>query len=172
MRILGPDCLGILNTDSSVRLHATIAPSQPPPGPVAMLAESGTLAAAILEKAQRREMGVSTFVAGGGGLDVGAVDMLELLDRRRLHFRGVALPAVLGPGVAMLRAARAASLAKPVAVLGHLLVGAGDDVALTRRRVAALTRQTGMISVGTLEQLVDIGRILADQPVPGAGESW
>jgi acyl-CoA synthetase (NDP forming)/RimJ/RimL family protein N-acetyltransferase len=166
VRILGPDCLGILNTDSSVRLHATIAPSQPPRGPIAMLAESGTLAAAILEKAEREEMGVSTFVAGGGSLDVGATDMLSFWtedDRTSavlLYLRSSVL------GSRLLRATRAASLTKPVAVLGHLLVGAGGDVPLTRRRVAALTRQTGIISVGTLEQLVDIGRILADQPVP------
>lgn len=166
VRILGPDCLGILNTDSSVRLHATIAPSHPPRGSVAMLAESGTLAAAILERAERQEMGVSTFVEGGGSLDVGATDMLSFWtedDRTSvvlLYLRSSVLRSRL------LRATRAASLVKPVAVLGHLLVGAGGDVALTRRRVAALTRQTGIISVGTLEQLVDIGRILSDQPVP------
>lgn len=166
VRILGPDCLGILNTDASVNLHATIAPSRPPRGPVAVLAESGTLAAAILERAERQEMGVSTFVEGGGSVDVGATDMLSFWtedDRTSavlLYLRSTVLRS------RFLRATRAASLVKPVAVLGHLLVGAGGDVALTRRRVGALTRQTGIISVGTLEQLVDIGRVLADQPVP------
>ncbi len=166
VRILGPDCLGILNTDPAVRLHATIAPAQPPRGTVAMLAESGTLAAAILEEAERTALGISTFVAGGGGLDVGASDMLSFWTHDAatsailLYLRSAVV------GSRLLRAARAASMVKPIAVLGHLLVGVGGDTSLTRRRVAALSRQTGIISVGTLEQLTDIGRLLADQPVP------
>lgn len=166
VRILGPDCLGIINTDPAMRLHATIAPAKPPRGSVAVLAESGTLAAAILEEAERIELGVSTFIAGGGSLDVGATDMLsfwtgdEATSAVLLYLRSAELKPRL------VRAARVASLTKPVAVLGHLLVGSGGDVALTRRRIAALERQTGVISVGTLEQLFDIGRVLADQPVP------
>lgn len=166
VRLLGPDCLGILNNDPAVRLHATVARSVPPPGPVAMIAESGTLAAGVLHEAERNRMGVSTFIAGGGRLDVGATDMLSFWaedDRTAavlLYLRSADLRSRL------VRAVRASSLAKPIAVLGDLLVGASGDVELTGRRVAALSRQTGIISVGTLEQLIDIGRILADQPLP------
>lgn len=167
VRVLGPDCLGIINTDPEVRLHATIAPSRPPRGPVAILAESGTLAAAILDESERHQMGVSTFVAGGRSLDVGATDMLSFWTEDESSNSVLLYLRSAGLGSKLLRAARAASLTKPVAVLGHLLVGAGGDIGLTRRRIAALNRQTGIISVGTVEQLLDIGRILADQPVPG-----
>ena len=166
VRLLGPDCFGILNTDPAVSLRATVAPVLPAAGSVAMLAESGTLAAAILEESARREMGVSTFVAGGGHLDVGLGDMLSFwgedaaTDAVLLYLRSTDLRP------RMLRSARAVSLSKPVAVLGELLVGPDGDRDLIRHRIAALERQTGVISVGTLEQLMDIGRILADQPVP------
>lgn len=166
VRVLGPDCLGIINTDPEVRLHATIAPARPPRGPISMLAESGTLAAAILEESERHQMGVSTFVAGGRSIDVGATDMLSYWTGDESSRSVLLYLRSAGLGPRFLRAARAASLVKPVAVLGHLLVGAGGDTGLTRRRIAALGRQTGIISVGTVEQLLDIGRLLADQPIP------
>ena len=169
VRMLGPASLGLVNTDPDVRLHATVASGRPPAGRVSMLAESGTLAAALLEEAERRRLGISTFIAGGNDADVGAADMLsywaedERTDATLLYMRSSGIPTRL------VRAARAASLRKPVALLGQVFLRAAD-ASETRRRVEALTRQTGVISVGTLEQLFDIGRLLADQPVPqGSG---
>ena len=172
MRLLGPNCLGLLNTDPSVRLHATSTPVGPPHGAIAMLAEAGTLSAGILDHAQRMGLGMSTMVAAGNRADVSASDLLSYwiedhqthavllyLAARHLHPRFV-------------RAARAASLHMPVAALHtSMAVGSGSgrsgDAA---RRATAMFRQTGVISVGTLEQLFDMGRLLADQPVPaGSG---
>jgi acyl-CoA synthetase (NDP forming)/RimJ/RimL family protein N-acetyltransferase len=171
IRVLGPNCLGLVNTDPEVQLNATIAEGVPPPGHVAVLSESGTLAAALVEHAERTHLGISTFVAAGNPLDVGAADLLsywaddEDTHGVLLYLRSSGLPPRL------VRAARAASMSKPVAALGSVLVGGGGvDRSKVRRRIEALTRQTGVIDVGTLEQLFDIGRILADQPVPiGAG---
>ncbi len=132
----------------------------------AVFAESGTLAAAILEEAERRQLGMSTFVAGGNQADVGPADMLsfwaddEGTAAALLYTRSSVLTTRL------VRAARTAALRKPVAVLGRVLLSATGDTMETGRLVEALTRQTGVISVGTLEQLFDLGRILADQPVP------
>ncbi len=169
VRVLGPNCLGLVNTDPDVSLHATVATGWPPSGHVAVFAESGTLAAAILDEAQRRELGVSTFVAAGNPADVGVADMLSYWtddaasDAVLLYMRSSGLPARL------VRAARAAALRKPVATLGSVFLGASDSQQALRR-VEALTRQTGVISVGSLEQLFDLGRLMADQPVPaGAG---
>ncbi|MGI9578608.1 MAG: acetate--CoA ligase family protein, partial [Microthrixaceae bacterium] len=165
VRVLGPASLGLVNTDPAVRLHATVASGRPPAGRVAMLAESGTLAAALLEEAERRQLGLSTFVAGGNEADVGPADMLSFWaadpgsDAVLLYLRSSGIP------TRFVRAAHAASLRKPVALLGRVFLRA-DDAAETDRRVEALTRQTGLISVGTLEQLFDIGRLSADQPVP------
>ena len=166
VRVLGPDCLGLLNTDPDVRLHATVAASHPDRGPVGMFAESGTLAAAILEECERTGMGVSTFVAGGNRLDVGAADILSFWSSDECT--GAVLLYLRSAGLSprLVRAARSAAVHKPVAVLGNVLVGAGHEPKEIRRRVEALTRQTGVISVGTLEQLLDLGRILTGQPVP------
>ena len=170
IRVLGPNCLGLVNTDPDVRLHATIAEGAPPAGRVAVLSESGTLAAAVVDHAERFQLGVSTFVAAGNPADVGAADLLSYWADDEsvavlLYLRSSALPPRL------VRAARTASMSKPVAVLGNVLVGGhGADRVAARRRIQALTRQTGVIDVGTLEQLFDIGRILSDQPAPvGAG---
>lgn len=167
IRVLGPNCLGLVNTDPDVSLHATIAGGAPPQGNVAMMAESGSLAAAVIDHAERMHLGVSTFVAAGNPADVGPADMLsywsddDSSDAVLLYLRSSGLPPRL------VRAARTASLAKPVAVLGKVLVtGDEADRAGARRRIQALTRQTGVIDVGTIEQLFDIGRLLSDQPAP------
>lgn len=173
MRVLGPACLGLVNTDPAVRLHATVSPATPPSGPIGMLSESGTLAGAILEHAERTGLGLSTFVAAGAPADVTAADLLSFWtedDRTRgvlLYLGARGLPS------RFVRAARAASLVKPVAAL-HTTLSPGPGRgrranAPSRdedRLVEAMFRQTGVISVGTLEQLFDIGRILADQAPP------
>ena len=173
MRLLGPNCLGVVNTDPEVSLDATLAPVVPPAGRVGVLTEAGTLAAAIIEHAARIDLGISTFIAAGNRADITSSDLLsywiedEGTDAVLLSLAsGSLLPRFV-------RAARAASLVKPVAALHTTMAqpgtnarGRGDG----DRRAQAMFRQTGVISVGTLEQLVDVGRILADQPVPmGSG---
>ena len=171
LRLLGPNCLGLINTDPAVRLDATLAPAMPPAGRVAVMAEAGTLSAAIVDHAARMDLGLSTMVAAGNRADVSATDLLSywtdddgtdavLLYLAARHLRP-----------RFVRAARAASLQLPVAALHTSMAVAstarGGDAA---RRAQAMFRQTGVISVGTLEQLFDVGRIVADQPVPeGAG---
>lgn len=176
LRVLGPKCLGLVNTAPGVRLHATVTAAAPPAGPVGVLAESGTLAASIVALASRSGLGMSTFVAAGNPADVTAADLLSYWTEDDAT-RAVLL--YLGAGglpSRFVRAARAASLAKPVAALHTSLSPAGSSQ-LGRhagrdgdRRAEAMFRQTGVISVGTLEQLFDLGRLLTDQPVPaGSG---
>jgi len=172
IRLLGPNCLGVLNTDPAVRLDATLNTVVPPAGRVGMLTEAGTLAAAIIDHAARIELGISTFVAGGNRADITSSDLLSYWvedERTDAVLLSLATRDLLPRFV---RAARATSLVKPVAALHTLLAqpgtrGPGPEGA---RRAQAMFRQTGVISVGTLEQLFDLGRILAEQPVPmGAG---
>ena len=167
MRLLGPNCLGLVNTDPGIRLHATLAPASPPPGAIGMLAESGTLAAAILDHAERTGLGMSTFVAAGNPADVTSADLLsywtddEATNGVLLYLASRGLPS------RFVRSARAASMAKPVAALRTTMSSpAGSRGRDDERRAEAMFRQTGIMSVGTLEQLFDIGRVLADQPAP------
>ncbi|HEX6238134.1 MAG TPA: GNAT family N-acetyltransferase [Acidimicrobiales bacterium] len=77
IRLLGPNCLGVINTDPDVRLHATFATPDPRPGPVALLSESGTIGGAILDHIGAAGLGVSSFAAIGNRADVSANDLLR-----------------------------------------------------------------------------------------------
>lgn len=168
MRLLGPNALGVINAHPSVRLDATPAPELPRAGRIAMLTEAGTLSAAIVEHARRMDLGVSTMVASGNRADVSETDLLSFWSEDDTT-EGVLLYLVArNLRQRFVRAARAASLRMPVAAL-HTSMGsaAGEQPHLeSRRRAAAMFRQTGVIRVSTLEQLFDIGRIVSDQPAP------
>lgn len=171
LRLLGPNCMGVINTHPSVRLDATLAPVMPPHGTVALLAEAGTLSAAIVDHAGRMELGVSTMVAAGNRADVSATDLLSYWTDDENTTAVLMYLASRNLRPRFVRAARAASRQMPVVALHpSAAVGAGDprgsDAA---RRAQALFRQTGVIRVATLEQLFDVGRVVVDQPVPGGG---
>src|SRR5262249_25449163 len=70
MRMVGPNCMGLLNTEADVRLNASFSPVFPPPGRIAMSSQSGALGLAILALAADRQLGISTFVSVGNKADV------------------------------------------------------------------------------------------------------
>src|SRR5450759_2520934 len=76
MRLIGPNCIGVVNTEPAVRLNATFAPTPPRPGPIGFLSQSGGLGIALLERATALEVGVSTFVSVGNQADVSTNDLL------------------------------------------------------------------------------------------------
>ena len=77
MRIIGPNCLGVLNTEPGIRLDATFAPLFPPHGRVAFSSQSGALGLAILDYAIKLNVGISHFVSIGNKADVSGTDLLE-----------------------------------------------------------------------------------------------
>jgi len=76
MRLVGPNCLGVLNTVDGMGLDATFAPAWPPSGPVAFSSQSGALGIALLADARRRGLGISSFVSVGNKADVSGNDLL------------------------------------------------------------------------------------------------
>ena len=76
-RLIGPNCMGLLNTDSGVRLNATFSPVYPPAGNVAMSTQSGALGLAILDYARRLGIGISSFVSVGNKADVSGNDLIQ-----------------------------------------------------------------------------------------------
>ena len=76
MRMVGPNCMGMLNTDPAVNLDVTFAPNYPPRGNVAMSSQSGALGIAILDYARQLDIGISSFVSMGNKADVSANDLL------------------------------------------------------------------------------------------------
>ncbi|HEX3199664.1 MAG TPA: GNAT family N-acetyltransferase, partial [Propionibacteriaceae bacterium] len=77
IRVVGPNCIGVINTDPWVRLNATFAPSSPTPGHLAVATQSGAVGVAILDTAERSGVGISTFVSLGNKIDVSTNDLLS-----------------------------------------------------------------------------------------------
>jgi len=172
MRVVGPNCLGIVNTDPEVRLNASLAPMVPGRGRVGFFAQSGALGVALLERARARNLGLSTFVSAGNRADVSGNDLLQYWSTDPatevvlLHLESFGNPRKFA------RLARRIGRMKPVvAVKSGRHVGvapglAGTSVAVPEQSVAALFASAGVIRVETVAQLFDVGTLLAHQPLP------
>ena len=76
MRLVGPNCMGVINTNSAISLNATFSPVYPSPGNVAFLSQSGAMGLTILKHADNLNIGISSFLSVGNRADVSAVDLL------------------------------------------------------------------------------------------------
>lgn len=77
MRMIGPNCMGVIDATPAVRMNATFSPGVPPTGTVAFMTQSGALGVAILLSVQKLGLGFSYFASVGNKADVGAMDLLE-----------------------------------------------------------------------------------------------
>jgi acyl-CoA synthetase (NDP forming) len=175
MRMVGPNCLGLINADRRIALNASFSPVFPLPGRIAMSSQSGALGLAILSMARQRHLGLSTFVSVGNKADVSGNDLLQYWEEDEAT--GVILLYLesFGNPRRFARIARRVSRAKPVVCVkagrtisgkraagSHTAALAGSDVA-----VDALFRQTGVIRAETLDEMFDLSAFLAYQPLPG-----
>ncbi|WNV74011.1 bifunctional GNAT family N-acetyltransferase/acetate--CoA ligase family protein [Geodermatophilus sp. DSM 44513] len=172
MRVVGPNCLGIVNTDPAVRLNASLAPRVPGRGRVGFFAQSGALGSALLGQARNRNIGLSSFVSAGNRADVSGNDMLQYwatdpgTEVVLLHLESFGNPRKFA------RLARRVGRTKPVVAVKsgrHVRMTeglAGTSVAVPEESVAALFASAGVIRVETLAQLFDVGTLLAHQPLP------
>jgi acyl-CoA synthetase (NDP forming)/GNAT superfamily N-acetyltransferase len=172
MRVVGPNCLGIVNTDPEVKLNASLAPMVPGRGRVGFFAQSGSLGVALLERARSRNLGLSTFVSAGNRADVSGNDLLQYwatdpaTEVVLLHLESFGNPRKFA------RLARSVGRTKPVVAVKsgrHVQVTrglAGTSVAVPEESVAALFASAGVIRVETVAQMFDVGSLLAHQPLP------
>jgi acetyl coenzyme A synthetase (ADP forming)-like protein len=174
MRMVGPNCMGVINTDPGVRMHATFSSVFPPSGNVAMSSQSGALGLAILDYARSIGIGFSTFISVGNKVDVSGNDLIQYwaedpnTDVMLLYLESFGNPRKFGeiarrvgrkkPIVAV-KAGRSASGAR--AALSHTGALAQSDAI-----VRDLFKQAGVIRTDTLEELFDIASLLANQPLP------
>jgi len=173
VRVLGPNCLGVVNTDPAVRLRATFADVVPTPGRVGLLSQSGTLGAVILGHARERRLGISSFVAVGNKSDLSGNDMLLYwLDDDRtavvlLYLETFGNPRRFGRNVRQVTARKPVFAVRTGAVLDSLVAGGDraegwlDDVTID-----ALLRQTGVVRVPTVTSLLNAAVVAENQPVP------
>ncbi|WLS45584.1 GNAT family N-acetyltransferase [Micromonospora profundi] len=171
MRVVGPNCLGVANTDPTVRLNATLAPALPPAGRVGIFSQSGAFGVALLAEADRRGLGLSSFVSAGNRADVSGNDLLQYwqddpgTDVIMLYLETFGNPRKFA------RLARRIGRSKPVVALASPArpPGVGDSAGPDEVAVAALFAQSGVIRVDTVPELLDVGVLLANQPLPAGG---
>jgi acetyl coenzyme A synthetase (ADP forming)-like protein len=174
MRLIGPNCLGVLSTDPAVRLNATFVPLSPPPGRMAMSSESGALGLAILAEAARLGLGISSCVSVGNRADVSSNDLLEYWEEDDATDVILLYLESFGNPRRFARIARRVGRRKPIVAVkagrtragrrtagSHTAALAAGDVA-----VDALFHQTGILRAETLEEMFDLAAVLGGQPLP------
>ena len=175
MRLIGPNCMGIVNTDPELVLNGTFSTAWPPTGRVGFLSQSGALGLAVMGQAAALGLGLSTFVSVGNKADVSGNDLLcyweqdDRTDLVLLYLESFGNPRRFG------RLARRIGRTKPVVVVksGRSVAGqraasshTGALLAASDTTVDALFRQHGVIRTDTLEEMFDVATLLANQPVP------
>ena len=175
MRIVGPNCMGIVNTHTDIRLNGTFATVYPPPGRVAFLSQSGALGLAVMQYATELGLGLSTFVSIGNKADISTSDLLAYWDQdpgtdvillyiesvgNARRFAHLAREAGRRKPVVAVKSGRSAAGARAAASHTGALLAASDVT------VDALFRQAGIIRTDTLEEMFDVATVLANQPWP------
>ena len=170
MRLIGPNALGLINTDPEVRMHGTFVPVDPVPGRVGLVAQSGVIGAAIIDSARQVGLGISSFVAVGNKADVSSNDLLRYwqddpaTDVVMCYLESFGNPATFS------RTVRSLSLRKPVVAVK--VGGAPSDHWEEPEwwpadaTAAALLEQAGVVRVDNLTQMFPTASVLAHQPLP------
>ena len=176
MRLIGPNCMGVMNTDPAVRLNATFSPRYPPAGRIGFLSQSGGLGVAAVTRASAPPLGMSSFVSVGNKADISGNDVIQFWEQDEdtavilLYLESFGNPRNFG------RIARRVSRTKPIVAVkaGRFSAGVratgshtGALIAASDVTVDALFRQAGVIRTDTLAELFDVATVLANQPVPG-----
>ncbi len=175
MRLIGPNCMGVVNTDPVIRMNGTFGSARPPEGRVGFLSQSGALGLAVMDHASRLGLGLSSFVSVGNKADVDANDLIAFWGRDERtdvillyleSIRDARRFARLAPAVARdtpivaVKSGRSNAGARAAASHTGSLLAASDVT------VDALFRQSGVIRTETLEEMFDVATLLANQPAP------
>lgn len=179
VRVLGPNCIGVYNADNG--LDTFFLPEdrmgRPPKGPIALISQSGAVAAAILDWAARRRLGIGLAVNYGNKIDVNESELLEYFAKVpwikviTIYMEGLKY---LGEGVRFLETAKRIAQVKPIivykagrtkasarAVASHTAALAGDYEVYR-----GVFRQAGIIEANSVREMFDLAKALATQPLP------
>ena len=170
MRIIGPNCLGVMRGN----LNATFAADQALPGNLAFISQSGALCTAVLDWSLQTKVGFSTFVSIGSMVDVNFGDLIDYFGADPQTETILIYMESIGDARAFLSAAREVSLTKPIilikagrseesakAAASHTGSLSGSDEALS-----AALRRTGVLRVDTIEELFSMAEVLSKQKKP------
>lgn len=174
MRLVGPNCFGVVNADESIRLNATFTSAFPPKGRVAMSSQSGALGLAVLAAARRLQVGISTFVSVGNKADVSVNDLLQYWEEDRASDVILLYVESFGNPRRFSRIARRVSRQKPIVTVKAGRTSSGRraasshtaSLAASDTAVDALFQQTGVIRADTLDEMFALAAGLSNQPLP------
>jgi acyl-CoA synthetase (NDP forming)/GNAT superfamily N-acetyltransferase len=177
MRVIGPASLGIVNTNPAVSLNASMAPSMPRRGGLGLFSQSAAIGVSLYAASSRRRLGISTFLSAGNRADVSGNDMMQFWeDDADTAAVGLYLESIGNPRK-FSRLARRLARTKPVIVAKSDAMGLqlppGHAVRTTVAPPGALDammRQSGVIRVETIEQLMDVAQIVSGQPLPAGAD--
>jgi acetyl coenzyme A synthetase (ADP forming)-like protein len=174
IRLIGPNCMGVINTDRKFRMNASFSPTEPFQGNVAFVSQSGALGVAVLEMSRAFHLGFSIFVSEGNKADLTDNDFLDFLDSHEnskvitlyleslehtARFRKNAATISRKKPIIALKAGRSKSGAK--AASSHTGALASSDLT-----VEALFKQAGIIRADTIEELFEYSLAFSNQPIP------
>jgi acyl-CoA synthetase (NDP forming)/RimJ/RimL family protein N-acetyltransferase len=172
MRVLGPNCLGMINTDPAYSLNASVSQVMPGRGRIGFFSQSGAFGQSILAQCVDRGLGLSTFISAGNRADVSGNDLLQYWDEDPatdvvlLYLESIGNPRKFG------RIARRLSRSKPVLAVKTGMstqgvpLGRDSSSVVPPSAVDALFRQSGVVRVDTLNEMFDVASLLAYQPMP------
>jgi len=174
--IVGPNCLGAINTDPTVRLNASFARKMPAQGSIAFLSQSGALCTAVLDYARGKHIGFSKFISFGNKADVSEVDLFYYLARDEATRVILVYLEEVRDGEALLRAARSVirETGKPILAIKSGRTSAGASAAASHTGSLAgsdevcdaVFRQAGIVRCSTIEDMFNRAIALAYQPRP------
>jgi len=174
MRMVGPNCLGVINTEKGVKMNATFADALPLEGKTAFTSQSGALGAAILNISKDLDLGISQFVSIGNAADITSETLLEYWGEDEntaqilLYMESIAEPQLFSrlakqvtkkKPVIAIKAGRSAAGAS--AASSHTGSLAGADLAAD-----ALLKQSGVIRVNSLLEMFEVAEAFANCPIP------
>lgn len=175
MRLVGPNCMGVVNTEPRVGMNGQFSPFSPQPGRIGFLSQSGALGIAVIEHANKLGLGMSSFVSVGNKADISGNDLLtywesdDMTDLILLYLESFGNPRKFA------RIAKRVSRRKPILAVksGRSSAGfratqshTGALLASSDVTVDALFHQAGVIRMDTLGEMFDVAALLTTQPIP------
>ncbi len=175
MRLVGPNCLGVLNMSPEHRLNTTFAPSPPPAGDIGFVTQSGALGLALIDLAAAKGIGISSFASVGNRADVTANDLLEYWEQDPATRVALLYIESFSDPRRFSRISRRIGRKLPIVVVksGRSAAGAraasshtGALLATSDRAADALFDQSGVIRAEAMGELLDVASLLSSQPLP------
>jgi acetyl coenzyme A synthetase (ADP forming)-like protein len=175
MRVIGPNCMGVINTHDDIRMNATFSPNAPLQGNVGFLSQSGALGLAVIEYANTLNLGLSTFISVGNKADLSGNDFIQYwaedpaTDVIALYLESIGNPRKFAritrrvgrqKPILVVKSGRSSAGARATSSHTGALLGASDVT------VDALFKQAGVIRTDTLGEFFDVATLLANQPRP------